>query len=226
MPHPFPSDRSPNMLNGKLIRRGVLVPAWLAVAACSSSSESTPTAPDGGASDGGGGDATASNDGRVLPIMQLNDAPSVQPIACGANMCSPPAGGIIPLTPCCLPDNSCGASLGAFGMMGGAPGAGDAGGGGGCLDTTAGTTDPSCPSQTVMMFPLTGCCSKAGVCGFDLSMVGLGCNSFGGLGGGAGMDAGDAAPPPAQPCGSNDAGVDAHDGAAQSTDAAADAASE
>jgi len=216
------------MLNGKLIRRGVLVPAWLAVAACSSSSDSTPSASDSGASDGGATDATASNDAGVrLPIMQLNDAPSGQPIACGANMCSPPAGGIIPLTPCCLPDNSCGASLGALGMMGGAPGAGDAGGGGGCLDTTAGTMDPSCPSQMVMGFPLTGCCSKAGVCGFDLSMVGLGCNSFaGGLGGGASTDAGDAAPPPAQACGSNDAGVGAHDGAAQATDAAADAGAE
>jgi hypothetical protein len=214
------------MLNGKLIRRGVLVPAWLAVAACSSSSDSTPSASDSGASDGGATDATASNDAGVrLPIMQLNDAPSGQPIACGANMCSPPAGGIIPLTPCCLPDNSCGASLGAFGMMGGAPDAGDAGGGGGCLDTTAGTMDPSCPSQMVMGFPLTGCCSKAGVCGFDLSMVGLGCNSFaGGIGGLGGMDAGPAAAP--QACGGNDAGVNAHDGAARATDAAADAGTE
>jgi hypothetical protein len=216
------------MFNGKLIRRGVLVPACVAVAACSSSSDSTPSASDSGASDGGATDATASNEAGVqLPIMQLNDAPSGQPIACGANMCSPPAGGIIPLTPCCLPDNSCGASLGAFGMMGGAPGAGDAGGGGGCLDTTAGTMDPSCPSQMVMGFPLTGCCSKASVCGFDLSMVGLGCNSFaGGLGGGAGMDAGSAAAPQACGGGGNDAGVDAADGAARATDAAADGGSE
>jgi hypothetical protein len=213
-------NRSSNMLTGKWIGGMVLVPAWLAVAACSSSTETTPNTSDGSTSDGGGGaDATASNDGGVLPIMQLNDAPSAQPIACGANMCSPPAGGIIPLTPCCLPDNSCGASLGAFAMMGGAPGAGDAGGGG-CLDTTAGT---SCPSQMVMGFPLTGCCSKAGVCGFDLSMVGLGCNSFGGaFGGGAPMDAGDAAPPPAQACGGNDGGGGAGDGAARATDAASE----
>src|SRR5260221_9258836 len=171
-------NRSSNMMTRKVIWRGVLVSAWLAVAACSSSSES-PSASDGGAADAtASNDAAASRDTGFIPIMQLNDAPSGQPIACGANMCAPPAGGVIPLTPCCLPDNSCGASLGALGMMG-APDAGDDGGGGiGCLDTSAGTADPSCPTQMAMGFPLMGCCKKAGVCGFDLSVAGLGCNSF------------------------------------------------
>jgi hypothetical protein len=164
-----------------------------------------------------------------------------QSVTCGSKTCTAPAGGMIQNNACCLPDNSCGAfpdlsSLGGFGGGGvSPPPSGDDGGGGGCLDVSPGTPDPSCPSQTIMGFPLTGCCSKAGVCGVDLSMGGLGCNSLsalgplaslGGLGGGAPMDAG---PPPApQACGGRDAAVVANDGAASdaSSTAVADAGSE
>ena len=205
-----------------MIRRVFFVLAWLAFVACSSSNESTPSA----ASDGGADDATGSNDAAtLLHIRELNDGASSgsgQPIACGANSCAAPTGGMVPLSACCLPDNSCGASVDLGAVPGGAASGG--GGGSGCLDTSAGTPDPSCPSQSVMGFSVAGCCSKAGVCGLDLSVAGLGCNSFpAGLGGFAPMDAG-----PPHPCGSGgkDAGVSAPDGAAPAADATADAVSE
>jgi hypothetical protein len=86
-----------------------------------------------------------------------------------------------------------------------------------------------------MGFALMGCCSKAGVCGLDLSIGGLGCNplsalgglaSLGGLGGAPAVDAGPSGSP--QACGGNDAGVVANDGAASdaSSTAVADAGSE
>ena len=233
------------MLTRKLIRRRVLLPAWLAVAACSSSNGSTPSGSD--ASDVSPADASMPDTGSNLPIVTLSEASPPtsggQSVTCGSKTCTAPAGGMVQNNACCLPDNSCGAfpdlsSLGGGGFGGGGVGAPPApadGGGGGCLDVSPGTPDPSCPSQTVMGFALTGCCSKAGVCGVDLSIGGLGCNSLsalgglaslGGLGGGTAMDAGPSASP--QACGGNDGGVVANDGAASdaSSSAVADAGSE
>jgi len=83
-------------------------------------------------------------------------------------------------------------------------------GGGTCLDLTPGTPDPSCPSRDTMGFALAGRCSKAGVCGLDLSMGGLGCNALTGLSGlspGGAVDAG--SPQECGPgSGSGDAGLD------------------
>jgi hypothetical protein len=230
------------MMTHKLIRWGVFVPAWLAVVACSSSNGSTPTNPE--TSDASPGDASMSNTGSNLPVVTLSEAaaapPGGQSVTCGSKTCTAPAGGMIQNNACCLPDNSCGAfpdlsSLGGIGGGGvGMPPSDDAGGGG-CLDVSPGTPDPSCPSQTVMGFALTGCCSKAGMCGVDLSIGGLGCNplsalgplaSLGGLGAGSPMDAGPAAAP--QACGGgSDAAIVANDAAGDaSPTAAADAGSE
>jgi hypothetical protein len=217
------------MLTRKRIRRGVLVSVWLAVAACSSSacnSSDNSTMP--GVSDGSAlADATGSTMDANLPIMEMNDSassPPAQAIVCGGMMCTAPSGGMIPLTSCCLPDMTCGANLdlsglGGLGGIGPPTTGGDGGGGAGCLDTSPGTMDPSCPSQMIMGFAIPGCCSKAGICAFDLSMAGLGCNQlpslFSMFGGGAAMDAG-----PPQTCGAG------QDGAAPATDAATDVASQ
>ena len=218
------------MRTRKLIRRGVLVPAWLAVAACSSPNESAPSGSDASStSDASPADASLPREGSNLPVVHLSEASaptsSGKSVTCGSKTCTPPAGGMVPNNACCLPDNSCGAfpDLSAIGM--GLPGMGAQApgdsGGGGCLDVTPGTPDPSCPSQMVMGFSLMGCCSTAGVCGVDLSIGGLGCNSLaalGGLGGGPAMDAG-----PPQACGGKEAGVIAHDGTAPASDASSDA---
>jgi hypothetical protein len=218
------------MRTRKLIRWGVRVPAWLAIAVCGCSNESASSA--GSTSDASPADASMPKEGSNLPVVHLSEASaptsSGKSATCGSKTCTAPAGGMVPNNACCLPDNSCGAfpDLSAIGMglpgMG-APAPGD-GGGGGCLDVTPGTPDPSCPSQMVMGFPLMGCCSRAGVCGLDLSIGGLGCNSLaalgglGGLGGGPAMDAGEP-----QACGGKDAGVAAQDGAAPASDASPDA---
>jgi hypothetical protein len=61
-----------------------------------------------------------------------------------------------------------------------------------------------------MGFSLAGCCAKAGVCGVDLTVGGLGCNPVSALGalaslaGGGAMDAG-----PPQTCGGGGGNVDA-----------------
>jgi hypothetical protein len=72
-----------------------------------------------------------------------------------------------------------------------------------------------------MGFMMAGCCSRAGVCGVDLSMVSMGaigCNSqlpFPSLSGGSSMNA------PPQPCGgaAADAGVDGSDASVGGSDA-------
>jgi hypothetical protein len=204
------------MVTRKQIVTGMLVPVGLAIAACSSSKDATPNT----------ADATDSQDVQAVipPITELNEgaAPSSGPVTCGAMACTVPAGGPVMLTACCLADNTCGASLDLAAMGVSIPGA-DGGGAIGCLDTSPGPRDPSCPSQTEMGVALAGCCSKAGTCGVDLSIAGLGCNSFAGLGGGA------IAGSP-QLCGdagvSADAGVGADGGGAPASDATADAAAD
>jgi hypothetical protein len=184
-------------------------------AACSGSSDSSSasdaaadaTTPDGTAS---AEDGTL-GDGRLPPIAELNaDAPGGgMSVQCGATMCSPPAAGaVVSLGACCLPDGGCGASLGML------PAAGAGGAADSCLDTAPGTPDPTCPSMTTMGFLMKGCCSAVGVCGVDLSVIGLGCISS--ISGFPGM-AMDAAPP--QPCG--DA---ATSGTPESVDAASQSA--
>jgi hypothetical protein len=179
----------------------LIAPTAVAIG-CSSSSNNAAV----GGGDAGVTDAGASGpDGSIGAIKELNaDAEVTNTVMCGGTMCVPPSGGMIPLTACCLPNGGCGASFGN--LLGGG---GD--GGGTCISTAPGTMDPSCPAQSAMGMMLPACCSAAGVCGVDLSVAGLGCNSlsvFGALGGGL---AG-----PSQPCG------DAAAGSAP-TDAAADA---
>lgn len=177
------------MLTRTSIRGRALAPAVLAITACSTSNGSTPNVADSGPAD-----ASMSNPGSNLPIVTLSEAsaPSSggQSVTCGSKTCTAPAGGMVQNNACCLPDNSCGAfpdlsSVGGFGAAAPSP-AGDAGGA--CLDVTPGTPDPSCPSQSVMGFSLAGCCSKAGVCGVDLSIGGLGCNPLSALGALASLD--------------------------------------
>ena len=99
------------------------------------------------------------------------------------------------LSACCLSDGGCGAGFGGLPIGGAGPD-----GGAPCIDTSAGTPDPSCPSMSLII-NLAGCCSNAHVCGVDLSILGLGCNSTSLFGSILGM--GDAGPP--KPCG--DAGM-------------------
>jgi hypothetical protein len=63
-----------------------------------------------------------------------------------------------------------------------------------------------------MGFSLAGCCTKSGVCGTNLSMIGLGCNSVSALIGGAGGSA--------QACGAGSDGSAPASDAAPSSDAA------
>jgi hypothetical protein len=154
--------------------------AAIAVAAACSSSSTSPggTGGDAGADSGSPDDSgiglTAPNDGAVA---------TAPPIMCGTTTCNAPAG-VLPLSPCCLPNNGCGGTLGAAALAMFDAGGFDASGfdaGAICLDTSAGTPDTACPSQSAMGFALTGCCTASGVCGVDLSMIGLGCDSLSAL---------------------------------------------
>jgi hypothetical protein len=178
-----------------------LAGASAVAAACSSSSSSSPPAE----TNNPPVDASAElGDG---PISQLNPptmttTPTATSVQCGGMTCNPPSSVAFPLSACCLPDNGCGASFGAGATMFGGGGGGDAGSI--CLDTSPGTPDTACPSQTAMGFSLPGCCTTGGMCGIDLSMAGLGCNSLSALAAlvppgtpGAGGDAGDAGAPQA-----------------------------
>jgi hypothetical protein len=205
-------------MSRSLARFAAILWASALTVACSNNSNS-PAAGQGG--DAATADAASTNDtgsgldAAIGPIKELNGdgagGPNAQPITCGSMTCSPRSGGMLPLSPCCLSDNGCGASLGAA-----IPG-GTGDGGSPCLNTAAGSPDPSCPSQTIMGMPLTGCCSVIGVCGVDLSLVGLGCNSLSALGPFVMVDAG--AP---QPCSGGDSGSTSHDAQAEAGDAHTD----
>jgi hypothetical protein len=155
----------------------LVVVTLTAAAACSSSSSSASAADAGTEASGGEG-------GLIGPIIELNDdggATVASPIQCGGMTCSGPVG-MFPLSPCCLPDNGCGATFGsaALAMFD----AGDVDAGSLCLDTSAGVPDTACPSQmTSVGFTLSGCCARSGVCGVDLSVAGLGCNLLSALAG-------------------------------------------
>lgn len=188
---------------------------WMcSAAACSSSngsSSSSDVARDTtNTNDAASSDDASLGDGRLPPINELNeDAPGgAMSIQCGGQTCMAPAGSPIGLSACCLADGGCGAAPGMFALSAAE------GGASACLDTTPGTRDPSCPSKTTMGFPLKGCCSAAGVCGVDLSIIALGCNSS--FGGSPGMMTMVNAGPP-QPCG---------DAAGSGPDASGDAAKE
>jgi hypothetical protein len=146
----------------------LVIAAWATGAACSSSSQSP-------AAEGDQADSGSSSDSGLLPITEVNgDAASAAAMAvtCGGKMCTVPSNGLVPLSPCCLPDDGCGATFGsALAMFTDAAGAGS-----NCVDTSPGTPDTACPSQLVMGMMLAGCCSVSGLCGLDLSAAGLGCN--------------------------------------------------
>jgi hypothetical protein len=166
---------------------GLTMAAFAAGAACSSSSS---TAPSSGGNDGGGSanDSSAPNTGDATEPTDSGTT-SIPPIQCGSLTCSAQTGGVLPLQPCCLPDNKCGATFGGAALSMFDASAFDASGFDAagfdasalCFDTSAGTPDTSCPSQSAMGFALTGCCTAAGVCGLDLSAAGLGCNSLSAL---------------------------------------------
>jgi hypothetical protein len=149
----------------------LVISAWATGAACSSSSQSPAT-------EGSGADSGGSSESGLLPITEVNgDAGAAMAVMCGGTMCTVPSNGLVPLSPCCLPDNGCGATFGsALSMFTDAAGAGST-----CVNTAVGTADPSCPSQLVMGMMLAGCCSVSGVCGLDLSAAGLGCNALSAL---------------------------------------------
>jgi hypothetical protein len=186
--------------------------------ACSSSSVS----PSGS---GAGSDDAGFDAGATLPIRELNETgPPVPtgPAICSGKTCTAPSGGMIPLVACCLSDNTCGLTFDLSQFGGAAPGGGDAGLG--CLDPSPGTPDPSCPSQSMAGFMMAGCCSKAGVCGVDLSMVSMGaigCNSqlpFPGL-----VASGPSMNTPPQPCG--DTPEDASAGTSDASSSTSDGSS-
>ena len=192
------------MLIRNLVWTGTFLSASLAISACSSTDDPAHAASDAGiASDASSADASKPKPGSDLPVVTLGQGTTQAasgPVKCGSKMCTAPAGAMVMNVACCLPDDSCGAkpdlsSLGmGLGMSVPTGAAGDATGG--CLDVAPGKPDTSCPSQSIMGFALAGCCSKAGVCGVDLSVGGLGCNSISALGalaslaGGGAMDAG------------------------------------
>lgn len=151
----------------------LVMAAWATGAACSSSSQAP-------ASAGDGADSGGSSDSGLLPIIEVNgDATSgaAMSVTCGGTMCTVPSNGLVPLSPCCLPDNGCGATFGsALGMFTDSSGAAST-----CVNTAVGTPDPACPSEAVMGMMLSGCCSVSGVCGLDLSAAGLGCNALSAL---------------------------------------------
>ena len=176
--------------------------AAAAVAACGSSS--------GSHAPGGSPEAsTNSNDSSLSEDAESGDGATAvaPPIQCGSTSCSAPTGGLLPLVPCCLSSDTCGATFGAaavasFDASAFADSGFDASGfdaGSLCFDTAPATADPSCPSESAMGFTLTGCCASGGVCGVDLSVAGLGCNSLSALG--ALAPAGDGAATTSVACG-------------------------
>jgi hypothetical protein len=96
----------------------------------------------------------------------------------------------ITLGACCRSDNTCGGEFMIPGMPSGM-------GGAGCLTTAAGMAAPYCPKMSMMGFAIPGCCTTSGLCGIDLGMIGLGCNTTQDLASGAFMGMGpmDAGPP-------------------------------
>ena len=170
-------------MNLRLVLPGIAV-TLAAAAACSSSSSSAPAATTSTA-DGGTDTGTSDDSGSTQGTSDTGVA-TTPPIMCGSATCSAPSGGLFPLSPCCLPDNSCGATFGSAALATFDAGAFDASGidfdaGAVCLDTAPGTPDTACPSQSAMGFTLAGCCARSGVCGNDLSLAGLGCDSLSAL---------------------------------------------
>lgn len=207
---------------------GLTIGALAAAAACSSSSSSAPAT---GAGDGGG----SSNDASLASgdATEPSDSGSavVATIQCGSLTCSAPSG-VLPLQPCCLPDDKCGATFGgaalsmfdasAFDASGFDASGFDAAGFDAsalCFDTSAGTPDMSCPSQSAMGFALTGCCTTGGVCGVNLSIAGLGCNSLSAL---AMFAPGDGAVSAPQACGATADGGGSDTGTGTPSDGSAE----
>jgi hypothetical protein len=144
--------------------------AWATGAACSSSSQSPAT-------EGGGTDSGGPSDSGPVPITEVNGDAAATAVVCGGTMCTVPSNGLVPLSPCCLPDNGCGATFGSgLAMLTDAAGASSS-----CVNTAMGTPDTACPSQSVMGMMLAGCCAVSGMCGLDLSAAGLGCNPLSAL---------------------------------------------
>lgn len=163
----------------------------LAVAAACSSSSSPPANNNPGPSDAA--IVLPTGDGSMQSLNPPTTTPPPGPVMCGSMTCNPPMVAIpgITLTACCRSDNSCG---GAFMLPGGMAGGSGAAG---CLSTSAGTPAPACGGMMMMGIPLMGCCTTSGLCGIDLTMAGLGCNTaqdlsaLGGMFGmGGAMDAG------------------------------------
>jgi hypothetical protein len=100
-------------------------------------------------------------------------------VVCGMSVCGPITSVAGTWPPCCLVDepNACGGFV--LGTV--------------CLSSTPGTADASCPSVSVMGQALPGCCRRSGLCGANMSIVGLGCNDPAILGG---APAGKCKPPP------------------------------
>jgi hypothetical protein len=200
-------------MNLRLLLPGIAV-TLAAAAACSSSSSSAPAA---GTNNDDGGTATGASDDSGSTAQGTSDTgvATTPPIMCGSATCSAPAGALLPLSPCCLPDNSCGATFGSAALAMFDAGAFDASGldidaGSLCFDTAPGTPDTACPSQSAMGYTLAGCCARSGVCGIDLALAGLGCDSLSALGALApGGAAGDAAISAPQACGGDAAIPDA-----------------
>src|SRR2546430_6003728 len=96
---------------GRLVRFAATLVAAVAAAACSSSSSNSAVESDAAAGDGPTADSRA-RDSAIGPIKELNGdgaTAASSPVQCGSMTCNPPAaaGLPIPLSACCLPDNSC-----------------------------------------------------------------------------------------------------------------------
>jgi hypothetical protein len=160
---------------GRIVLRAAAMlatPVVIVVACSSTSNRAASEGGDAAVADG----AEDGRDGSIGAIKELNaEAAVTNGVTCGSTTCTPPTGGMLPLGACCLTNNGCGASIGAA-LTGIDAGPGS------CIDPAAGRADPSCPAQSIMGMSLASCCSAAGVCGVDLSVLNLGCNSLSVLG--------------------------------------------
>lgn len=152
-------------------------------AGCEDDDEDTPAATtDGGDDPADGGDDPA--DGGDDPGDGGDDPGDggMEPgedVVCGDVTCEPVASPV-PATLCCTEGtNLCGVNLGPISMNA-------------CLQLNApGDLDPNCPDIDVMGVELPGCCTPAGICGGQDSLLGLGCTIVDPMAGACGAGLGD-----------------------------------
>jgi hypothetical protein len=114
---------------------------------------------------GGTGGSTGGTGGRAGSGGTAGSDAGPGAIMCGVSICRPVFSSLAgTLPPCCPSDtpNVCGAIIAVVGTA--------------CFTATPGVVDSKCPPLQTPNVPLPGCCRPNGMCGIDMSVVGLGCN--------------------------------------------------